>query len=181
MKQKTFLNRLIYFLPGIDRLLSYQLAWLRSDGLAGITVAAYLIPQCMAYGELAGVQPVVGLWGILPSMLIYALFGSSLQLSVGPESTTAVMTAVAIAPLVARSDGSYPFYTSLLAMLVGVICIIAYGCKLGFLADLLSKPILIGYMAGVAIIMIAGQLGKISGIKIEAETVIGKSNTIKKL
>lgn len=174
MKIKPFLRYLTSFLPGIHPLRAYQSAWLRNDGLAGITVAAYLIPQCMAYGELAGVQPVVGLWGILPSMLIYALFGSSLQLSVGPESTTAVMTAVAIAPLVARNNANYPLYTSLLAVLVGIICLMGYWARLGFLADLLSKPILVGYMAGVALIMISGQLDKISGIKIESETVLGE-------
>ena len=177
MKIKPFLTYLTSFLSGIHPLQAYQSAWLRSDGLAGITVAAYLIPQCMAYGELAGVQPVAGLWGILPSILIYTLFGSSLQLSVGPESTTAVMTAVAIAPLVARNNASYPLYTSLLAVLVGILCLIGYWARLGFLADLLSKPILVGYMAGVAIIMIAGQLGKISGIKVESETVLGEFQT----
>ncbi len=174
MKIKPFLTYLTSFLPGIHLLRAYQSAWLRNDGLAGITVAAYLIPQCMAYGELAGVQPVVGLWGILPSTLIYALFGSSLQLSVGPESTTAVMTAVAIAPLVARNNVNYSLYTSLLAVLVGIICLMGYWARLGFLADLLSKPILVGYMAGVALIMISGQLDKISGIKIESETVLGE-------
>ena len=174
MKIKPFLKPLTSFLPGINSLLVYRSAWLRNDGLAGITVAAYLIPKCMAYGELAGVQPVAGLWGILHSILIYALFGSSLQLSVGPESTTAVMTAVAIAPLVARSSANYSLYTSLLAVLVGILCLIGYWAKLGFLADLLSKPILVGYMAGVAVIMISGQLGKISGIKIESNTVLGE-------
>lgn len=85
-------------LPGLHRLRHYQPSWLRGDILAGITVAAYLIPQCMAYGELVGVPPIVGLWAIAPPMLIYALLGSSCQLSVGSESTTAVMTAAAIAP-----------------------------------------------------------------------------------
>lgn len=137
-------------------------------------MAAYLIPQCMAYGELAGVEPVVGLWAILPPMIVYTLLGSSSQLSVGPESTTAVMTAVAIAPLVAQGAGNYASLTSLLAVLVGIICLIGYFARLGFLANLLSKPILVGYMAGVAVIMIAGQLGKISGIAIESETVFGQ-------
>ncbi len=165
-------NRIL--LPGFKQLLSYQPSWLRGDLLAGITVAAYLIPQCMAYGELAGLEPVVGLWAILPPMIIYTLLGSSSQLSVGPESTTAVMTAVAVAPLVARGDNNYASLTSLLAVIVGIICLIGYFAKLGFLANLLSKPILVGYMAGVAVIMIAGQLGKISGIKIESETVFGQ-------
>ncbi|TBR60454.1 sodium-independent anion transporter [Westiellopsis prolifica IICB1] len=161
-------------LPGLKRLLSYQRAWLRGDVLAGVTVAAYLIPQCMAYGELAGVKPVVGLWAIIPPMVIYTLFGSSPQLSVGPESTTAVMTAAAIAPLVAANDSNYPILASLLALMVGIICIIGYIARLGFLADLLSKPILIGYMAGVAVIMITGQFGKIAGIDIAANTVFGQ-------
>jgi sulfate permease, SulP family len=142
--------------------------------LAGITVAAYLIPQCMAYGELVGVPPVVGLWAILPAMIIYGLFGSSRQLSVGPESTTAVMTAVAIAPLLAADGSNYAALASVLAILVGIICVIGYIARLGFLANLLSKPILIGYMAGVALIMITSQLGKISGIAIQGNTVFAE-------
>lgn len=159
-------------MPGLKRLLSYQQTWLQTDVLAGVTVAAYLIPQCMAYGELAGVEPVRGLWAILPPMAIYALLGSSPQLSVGPESTTAVMTAAAIAPLVANG-GDYAILASLLALIVGLTCVVGYVARLGFLAELLSKPILIGYMAGVALIMIVGQLGKIGGIGIEANTIFG--------
>ncbi|MEM1255403.1 MAG: sulfate permease [Cyanobacteria bacterium P01_H01_bin.21] len=158
---------------GLKQLLSYQRPWLRGDILAGLTVAAYLIPQCMAYGELAGVQPVAGLWAILPAMVLYTLLGSSPQLSVGPESTTAVMTAVAIAPLTGSSD----YAAALLALLVGLVYVVGYLARLGFLADLLSKPILIGYMTGVAVIMIAGQLGKISGVTIDAETVVGEIRT----
>ncbi|MGD1951354.1 MAG: sulfate permease [Leptolyngbyaceae cyanobacterium] len=158
---------------GLKRLLSYQQPWLRGDILAGLTVAAYLIPQCMAYGELAGVQPVAGLWAILPAMVLYTLLGSSPQLSVGPESTTAVMTAVAVAPLTGSSD----YAAALLALLVGLVYVVGYLARLGFLADLLSKPILIGYMTGVAVIMIAGQLGKISGVAIDAETVVGEIRT----
>lgn len=161
-------------LPGLKRLLSYQRAWLQGDLLAGLTVAAYLIPQCMAYGELAGVQPVAGLWAILPPMLIYALLGSSPQLSIGPESTTAVMTAAAIAPLVTAEPQAYAGLAALMACTVGMICLIGYLARLGFLANLLSKPILIGYMAGVAVIMIAGQLGKISGIKLSAKDSLGQ-------
>ncbi|MGF1601549.1 MAG: solute carrier family 26 protein [Thermosynechococcaceae cyanobacterium] len=160
-------------LPGLRRLLSYQQQWLRGDLLAGITVAAYLIPQCMAYGELAGVEPIAGLWAILPPMLIYALFGSSPQLSVGPESTTAVMTAVAISPLI-KNGSDYASLASTAALFVGLICMIGYVARLGFLADLLSKPILTGYMAGVAGLMITSQLSKVSGITINADTILGE-------
>jgi sulfate permease, SulP family len=161
-------------MSGLRQLKNYQRVWLRGDILAGITVAAYLIPQCMAYGEIVGVPPIVGLWTILPTMLIYALFGSSRQLSVGPESTTAVMTAAAITPLLLPDYSNYMVLASTLALLVGGICILGYVVRLGFLANLLSKPILIGYMAGVAIIMIGGQLGKISGLNIQGNTIFAQ-------
>lgn len=160
-------------LPGLRRLFFYQSEWLRGDMLAGLTVAAYLIPQCMAYGELAGLEPIAGLWAILPPLVVYTFLGSSPQLSVGPESTTAVMTAVAIAPLVSANPSAYAGQAALLAFAVGIVCIIGYIARLGFLANLLSKPILIGYMAGVAVIMITGQLGKISGISLESNSVFG--------
>jgi sulfate permease, SulP family len=168
--QQRFLLRL----PGLHQLWGYQRSWLRGDLLAGITVAAYLIPQCMAYGELVGVPPVVGLWTILPAMFLYALFGSSHQLSVGPESTTSVMAAAAISPLLLVDGSNYGVLTTTLAILVGVICVGGYLARLGFLANLLSKPILVGYMAGVALMMIAGQLGKISGISIQGTTVLAQ-------
>ena len=169
-------------LPGLKKLLSYRREWLRGDILAGLTVAAYLIPQCMAYGELAGVEPVAGLWAILPPMIIYAIFGSSPQLSIGPESSTAVMTAVAIAPLAAVRSNEYIGLAALLATIMGLVCIAGYLAKLGFLADLLSKPVLIGYMAGIALIMIGGQIGKIAKIDIEADLFFGQiSEFISKL
>lgn len=176
MRMPTRLNfsRERFSLPGLKRLRSYRSAWLRGDVIAGITVAAYLVPQCLAYAELAGVQPIAGLWAILPPLLIYALLGSSPQLSVGPESTTAVMTAAAIMPLVAGDSSNYASLCSLLALLVGSVCCVAAFARLGFLADLLSKPILVGYMAGVAVIMIVGQLGKISGMSLKAESLFGQ-------
>jgi high affinity sulfate transporter 1 len=161
-------------MPGLKKLLSYRHQWLRGDVLAGLTVAAYLIPQCMAYGELAGVEPVAGLWAIIPPMIIYAVFGSSPQLSIGPESSTAVMTAVAIAPLAAARSNTYISLAALLAIIMGLVCIGGYCAKLGFLADLLSKPVLIGYMAGIALIMIGGQIGKIAKIDIEANMFFGQ-------
>ncbi|HIK14697.1 MAG TPA: hypothetical protein IGS53_05305 [Leptolyngbyaceae cyanobacterium M33_DOE_097] len=172
LRSQSFMQHFSF--TGLKRLRSYQVSWLRGDLLAGLTVAAYLIPQCMAYAELAGVQPIAGLWAILPPILIYALLGSSPQLSVGPESTTAVMTAAAIAPIAASSGSDYASLCSVLALLVGLICWIGAFARLGFLANLLSKPILIGYMAGIALLMIIGQLGKISGIPIEAGSLLGE-------
>jgi sulfate permease, SulP family len=157
---------------GLRRLLNYDRAWLRGDVLAGITVAAYLVPQCMAYGELAGLPPVAGLWAILPPLIVYAFVGSSPQLSVGPESGSALLTAAAIAPLAAQG-GNYASLAALLALLVGGICAIGYVARLGFVSNLLSQPILVGYLAGVSLIMMVGQLANVTGLAIDAHTVPG--------
>jgi high affinity sulfate transporter 1 len=161
-------------LPGLADLRRYRRSWLRGDVLAGVTVAAYLIPQVMAYAGLAGLTPVAGLWGILPSLAIYALLGSSRQLSVGPESTTALMAATVIAPLAGGDPGRSAALAAALAVAVGLLALVAWVLRLGFLADLLSHPILVGYMAGVAVIMIIGQLGKISGVPVDGDTIVGE-------
>jgi sulfate permease, SulP family len=149
----------------------YQLAWLRGDLLAGITVAAFLVPQVMAYAQVAGVPPVAGLWAALPALVIYAVLGSSRSLSMGPESTTALMTAVAIGPLAAGSPARYAGLAASLALLVGVLSVCAGLARLGFVADLLSRPVLVGYLAGVGLIMIAGQLGRVTGVRVSGSSV----------
>ncbi|MEU3062926.1 sulfate permease [Streptomyces subrutilus] len=141
----------------------YRAAWLRGDALAGITVAAYLVPQVMAYAGVAGLSPAVGLWAALPAMVLYALSGSSRLLSVGPESTTALMTAVAVGPLAAGDPARYAVLSAALAVVVGLLCLVAWAVRLGFLADLLSRPVLVGYLAGVALIMIVDQLPRLTG------------------
>ncbi|MEW2582929.1 SulP family inorganic anion transporter [Streptomyces virginiae] len=141
----------------------YRRSWLRGDILAGITVAAYLVPQVMAYAGVAGLPPVVGLWAALPAMALYALSGSSRLLSVGPESTTALMTAVAVGPLAAGDPARYAALAAALALVVGLLCLVAWAVRLGFLADLLSRPVLVGYLAGVAFIMIVDQLPRLTG------------------
>jgi high affinity sulfate transporter 1 len=151
-------------LPGAARLRRYERAWLRGDLLAGITVAAYLIPQVMAYAEVAGLPAITGLWAIMGPLAVYAVLGSSLKLSVGPESTTALMTASAVAPLASGDPDRYAAIAAAMALAVGVICLLGWLSRLGFLGDLLSKPVLVGYMAGIAVLMIVSQLEKITGI-----------------
>lgn len=155
--------------PGAAQFRGYERSWLRGDAVAGVTVAAYLVPQVMAYATVAGLAPVVGLWAALVPLAVYAVLGSSRQLSVGPESTTALMTATALAPLAAGDPGRYAALAAAAALLVGAICFVAGLVRLGFLAELLSRPVLIGYMAGVAAIMIASQLGKVTGAPVEGE------------
>ncbi|MFG3028228.1 SulP family inorganic anion transporter [Streptomyces sp. NPDC048253] len=151
--------------PGLFALLGYRRAWLTGDLLAGVTVAAYLVPQVMAYAGVAGLPPVAGLWAILPALGLYAVFGSSRLLSVGPESTTALMTAAVVAPLAAGDTGRYASLAAALAVTVGLLCLVARAVRLGFLADLLSRPQLIGYLAGVALIMMVDQLPKLTGVR----------------
>ncbi|MEU6788009.1 sulfate permease [Nonomuraea angiospora] len=163
---------MIRFLPGLATLTAYRREWLRGDLLAGLTVAAYLVPQVMAYATVAGLPPVAGLWAILAPLALYALLGSSRQLSVGPESTTALMTATAIGPLAAGDPARYASLAASLALIVGLLCLGCRLLRLGFVADLLSRPILVGYLAGVAVIMVASQLGKLIGAPVTGESLI---------
>jgi SulP family sulfate permease len=135
-------------LPGLTVLRDYERPWLRGDVLAGLAVTAYLVPQVIAYAGLAGLPPVAGLWAILAPLALYALFGSSRNLSVGPESTTALMTAAVVAPLAGGDPVRHAALAAGLAVMVGLLCLAAFVTRLGFVADLLSKPILIGYRKG---------------------------------
>jgi SulP family sulfate permease len=164
--------------PGLVSLRHYQRAWLRGDLLAGVTVAAYLIPQVMAYAQIAGLPPVAGLWAALPALAVYALLGSSPSLSMGPESTTALMTAVAIGPLAAGNPARYAELAASLALLVGALSVGAWLARLGFVADLLSRPVLVGYLAGVGLIMIADQLGRVTGVPVHGETITAQITSL---
>ena len=158
--------------PGLHRLRHYERGWLRPDALAGVAVAAYLIPQVMAYAEVAGLPPVVGLWAIGGATLVYAVCGSSRQLSIGPESTTALMTAVVVAPLAAGNPARHAALAAALALVVGGLCVVAWLLRVGFLADLLSRPVLVGYMSGIAVLMIVSQLEKVTGVPVSGEGVV---------
>lgn len=160
--------------PGVRQLAGYHRGLLRGDALAGLTVAAYLVPQVMAYAGLAGLPPSAGLWAALPAIGAYALLGSSKQLSVGPESTTALLAAAAIAPLAHGDPARYAVLTAGLAILVGGICLLAWLARLGFVADLLSRPVLVGYMAGVAVIMIVGQVRRTTGIPVHGTRLLAQ-------
>ena len=157
---------------GLVTLRGYQRPWLRGDLMAGLTVAPYLVPQVMAYAVVAGLPPVAGLRAALAPLACYAVLGSSRLVSLGPESTTALMTAVAIAPLAAGDPSRYAALAAMLALLAGLLAVVAWLVRLGFVADLLSRPVLVGYVAGVALIMIAGQLGRLTGVQVTGETFI---------
>lgn len=158
--------------PGVAQFRHYQRSWLRGDVLAGLTVTAYLIPQVMAYATLAGLPAAAGLWAVVVALSVYIFVGSSRKLSVGPESTTALMTVAVIAPMALGDGTRYATLAALLAVVVGALCFIAALARLGFLANMLSRPVLVGYMTGIALLMMASQLGKVTGIEVEGDQFI---------
>ncbi len=139
-------------------------------------MAAYLIPQTMAYATLAGLPPVTGLWAALVPLAVYAVLGSSRQLSVGPEASTTAMTAATLGAIADGDVARYAASAAALALLVGATCLVGGLLRLGFLADLLSRPILVGYMAGIALVMIAGQLPKITGTEVAGHEFIWQTS-----
>jgi high affinity sulfate transporter 1 len=152
--------------------LGYERRWLRADVVAGLTVTAYLLPQVMAYATLAGLPAVTGLWAAAAALIVYAVLGSSRLMSVGPESTTALMTAAVLAPLAAGDALRYAGLAAALAILVGAVCLVGALARLGFLADMLSRPVLVGYMTGIALLMVASQLGKLTGAEVTGEDFV---------
>jgi len=157
-------------MPGLQVARTYQRRWLGADLFAGLTIFALLVPQGMAYGELAGVAPVIGLYTAIGALVGAAVFGSSRRLLFGPESSSALLVAATVAPLAAGgSPARFAALASLLALLVGCVALAAGLARFGFLADFVSRPILLGYIAGVSLIMITGQLGKLFGIPVTNE------------
>ncbi|MCJ7536324.1 MAG: SulP family inorganic anion transporter [Anaerolineales bacterium] len=162
-------NGIARFIPGLALFSGVNPAQLRTELIVAVTVFAVLVPSAMAYGDLAGVTPVAGLYVALGAMVMYALFGTSKQLVTGPEATTAIMTAAAIAPLAGGDPLRYAALAALAAILVGVLALLARLARLGFITDFLSKPILVGYIFGTTLIVIGSQLGKMFGIKLESD------------
>jgi high affinity sulfate transporter 1 len=160
--------------PGLRRLAAWRDNTV-GNLVAGVAVAAYLVPQCLAYARLAGVEPVSGLWTALPALVIYALLGSSSLLSVGPESASALLVGSAVATLSASGDADPAAIAAALALAVAAVSLVAWVARLGFLADLLSKPVLVGYLAGVAVTMILSQLSNLTGVPTTERDTLAKA------
>ncbi len=151
------------WVPGLDSLLHYRRAWFRPDVQAGLSVAAIQIPAAIAYAQIAGFPPQVGLYACILPMLIYALIGSSRQLMVGPDAATAAMVAAAITPLAAGDPQRLVDLSMIVAIMVGLFSIVAGLARAGFIASFLSRPILVGYLNGIGLSLLVGQLGKLFG------------------
>ena len=142
----------------------YRRGWLRGDSLAGLTVWAMLIPQVLAYASIAGVSPVVGLYATPAALVLYAAFGSSRHLVVGPMSATAALSAAAVADLAAQGSGRFVALTVTMAITTGIIGVIAGLARLGFVANFISEPVLKGFIIGLALTIIVEQLPKLFGV-----------------
>ncbi|HEY7343303.1 MAG TPA: sulfate permease [Ktedonobacterales bacterium] len=166
--------KLSQWLPGAHLLASYKRSWLRSDIVAGIVLSTLLVPQGMAYAELAGLPVITGLYTTVLCLLGYAVFGPSRILVLGPDSSLGPMIAATILPIVGSNGNPEEAVAlaSLLALLVGGVMVIAGIAKLGFVADLLSRPTRIGYMNGLALTIFIGQLPKLFGFSVDANGLI---------
>ncbi|HET6877320.1 MAG TPA: sulfate permease [Jatrophihabitans sp.] len=162
--------------PGIALLRHYPRKWLRRDLVAGLVLSTLLVPQGMAYAQLAGLPPVTGLYTTIACLVGYALTGPSRILVLGPDSAVSPMILAAITPLLGATKDSATAIAlaGMLAVLVGLIEIGLGVAKLGFVADLLSKEVKVGYMNGLAVVIIVGQLPKLCGFSTDASGFVNE-------
>ena len=143
---------------------SYDKNWLRPDILAGITVVAFTIPEAIAYASLAGLPPEAGLYSAMIGLLVYVIFGTSRQLSMGPTSALSILIGSTLGSLLILNAGQYALIASLLAVMVGVFALISWMLRLGFIVRYISKTVLTGFVAGLALFIASGQLPILFGI-----------------
>ena len=160
------------FAPGLRQLLEYRREWLGIDLVAGLSVAAVAVPTAIAYAQLIGFEPIVGLYAAILPLVAYALFGTSRQLIVNPDAATCAIFAATVLPLTAGDSDALRSLSMALAVLTGLVCIAAGIFRLGFLADFLAQPILVGYLNGVAISIFVGQVGKVVGFAMHSRGMI---------
>ena len=165
---------LVRYVPGVRLVRTYQRSWLRPDLVAGLVLATLLVPQGMAYAELAGLPPVTGLYTTVACLIGYAIMGPSRILVLGPDSSVSPMILAAIAPLLAgdKSPAHAIELAGMLGIAVGLVEIGLGVGRLGFVADLLSTEVKIGYMNGLAVVIVVGQLPKICGFSTDASGVL---------
>lgn len=156
---------------GLNLFKTYKKQWLSKDLIAGLSVAAIAMPVGIAYAGIAGLPLQTGLYSCILPMIIYALFGSSRQLIVGPDSATCILIAAAISPLAAAGSDSYVSLSIMLALMTGILSIVFAVFRLDFIANFLSKPILNGYLNGLAISIIVGQFGKVFGFDLKPQGI----------
>ena len=156
------------WLPGLRMLRGYQLKWLWSDVVAGLVLTTMLVPVGIAYAVASGVPGIYGLYATIFPLLAYALFGPSRILVLGPDSSLAALIIAVVLPLSAGDPARAIALASMMAIVSGLVCIVAGIARLGFVTELLSKPIRYGYMNGIALTVLLAQLPKLFGFRIES-------------
>jgi SulP family sulfate permease len=162
------------YVPAVGWLRNYRRPWLRGDLAAGVTTAAVVIPQAMAYATIAGLPVQTGLYVATVPMLVYALLGTSRPLSVSTTSTLSALTAAGVAQVAGGDPARAPVAASTLAVLTGGLLLLAGLLRLGFMADFISAPVLAGFKAGTGLLIAAGQLGKVLGVPQEGDSFFAK-------
>jgi len=171
-------QRMLSMVPVLRWLPSYDKSWLKFDLIAGLTLAAFAIPDNMAYATLAGLPPEYGLYAGIMAPLAYFIFATSRHASVGPSSSEAIMVATFLAAIVITSPAQYAGLVALTALLVGIICVIAWLLKLGFLVNLISGPVMKGFLVGTGMVIIVSQVPKILGLSGAPSSFFGKISFI---
>jgi MFS superfamily sulfate permease-like transporter len=165
-------DRLARIAPGLAALARYDHRCLFKDALSGISVAAIALPVGLAYADLAGVPAIIGVYSAIFPLFAYALFGSSRQLIVGPDAATCLLVAASLAPLAGGDPERYLTLLPILTLMTGLLYLIAGVARLGFIAAFLSQPILTGYLNGIAMIILVGQLPKLLGYPSETHDFV---------
>ena len=160
--------------PGLARLRRYERGWLRGDMIGGLTVGALLITQCMAYAPIAGLPPSAAFQAVLIGIPLYAIFGTSRHLAIGPDPGTSLLAGAGLATVARVGTDDYVTAGMALAVIVGVILLAASALRLGFVSDLLSRPALIGYLAGLGVTLFVSQIGKLTGVSLPSDDVVGR-------
>ena len=162
-------------MPGLAVLRRYRFGRdFSHDLFAGVSVAAVALPVSIAYAELAGLSPAVGLYASIGPLLAYALFGTSPQLMVNPDAASCAILAAAVAPLAGGDPALYLSLATALTLFTGILCVLASAFRLGALADFLSRPILVGFLNGIALSIFLGQIGKVLGFQVTASRIVPK-------
>lgn len=169
MTRPTRRQQIAGLAPGLVVLRGYRRDWLRVDLVAGLTVGAMLIPQSMAYAELAGMPPEYGFYAVLAPLVVYTVVGTSRHLGVGPEPGTAILAATGVGAIAGGDPGRYVALMAGLALVVGSIAVLGAVARLGFIASVLSKPVLVGYITGVGLTLLSSQIAAFTGVSIEAD------------
>jgi sulfate permease, SulP family len=160
----NIMKKLSSYIPVIECTRSYNKEFLRPDIIAGITVGAFTIPEAIAFVSLAGLPPEVGLYSAMVALLVYMIFGSSRQLSLGPTSTLSILVGSTLGSLMIVNAGQYAMIASLVAVVAGVLALLSFFFRLGFIVKFISKTVLTGFLAGIALFIASGQIPKLLGL-----------------